>query len=299
VGGLADNRIGAAWVFSAQGSTPSTSRDRETRNPPTPPSTQDQSRRAYYQTNDELCSNALSVDKSGWNQKSDYAPYVAEAGRRGLTIDACRKPVGPLESAQTGNPPAGQDFSALCASVLNSERTALNKNASDYAVIEAAKNGLTVDACRQLLERKRADSGSGAMQAEKFTNDIAVTVVTVREPFINGKCLVAPPFPGTFEGDRIKGVPDDQWCNAIQIRTNDINRTSALLYYAMICTAYGRNSTFLGEGNSRIEAPDIHTNRPPLDFHDIRSFGTGGSIVRIPNVKVKDVSRVECHPFIK
>jgi hypothetical protein len=49
--------------------------------------------KAYYQINDDLCSNALNDNNSDWNANPDRAPYVAEAIRRGLTVDACnRKP---------------------------------------------------------------------------------------------------------------------------------------------------------------------------------------------------------------
>ena len=40
--------------------------------------------KAYYQINDDLCSNALNDNNSDWNANPDRAPYVAEAIRKGL-----------------------------------------------------------------------------------------------------------------------------------------------------------------------------------------------------------------------
>lgn len=45
--------------------------------------------RAYFETNEELCSDALNPEKTAWNANPDHAAYVAEAAQRGLTIDGC------------------------------------------------------------------------------------------------------------------------------------------------------------------------------------------------------------------
>jgi hypothetical protein len=42
-----------------------------------------------------LCQRALNSERSGWDDNSDSSLYVAEAARRGLSVDACRQMVGP------------------------------------------------------------------------------------------------------------------------------------------------------------------------------------------------------------
>jgi hypothetical protein len=146
-------------------------------------------------------------------------------------------------------------------------------------------------------QKKQEETQQAEMATESATgtNDIAVTVEKVEPAGIirNGKCVV-------LQGDtaeeirqgRIKGVPDDQWCNAIRVITKDINRTSFLRYF-VTCTVYGSSLTVLGKGASSISAPDMYTNQTP-DFGELSSFGKSASIIRIPNVKLDSVVRVEC-----
>jgi hypothetical protein len=63
-----------------------------------------------------ICTNALNREGTAWDQRPNFSKYVAEAGRRGLTIDACRKLVaqptpawGPDDQSPWGpqGPPAG------------------------------------------------------------------------------------------------------------------------------------------------------------------------------------------------
>jgi hypothetical protein len=135
-----------------------------------------------------------------------------------------------------------------------------------------------------------------ATESATGTNDIAVTVEKVEPAGIihNGKCVVLQGDPAEeIRKGRIKGVPDDQWCNAIRVITKDINRTSAFLRYFVTCIVYGSNLTVLGKGVSSISAPDMYANQTP-DFGELSSFGTSASIIRIPNVKLDSVARVEC-----
>jgi hypothetical protein len=147
-------------------------------------------------------------------------------------------------------------------------------------------------------QKKQEETQQAEMATESATgtNDIAVTVEKVGPEGIihNGKCVVLQGDPAEeIRKGRIKGVPDDQWCNAIRVTTKDINRTSAFLRYFVTCTVYGSNLTVLGKGVSSISAPDMYTSQTP-DFGELSSFGTSASIIRIPNVKVDSVARVEC-----
>ena len=38
-----------------------------------------------------ICANALNRERSAWGQNREFSEYVAEATRRGLTVDACRQ----------------------------------------------------------------------------------------------------------------------------------------------------------------------------------------------------------------
>jgi hypothetical protein len=38
-----------------------------------------------------ICANALNRERSAWDQNPEFSEYVAEATRRGLTVDACRQ----------------------------------------------------------------------------------------------------------------------------------------------------------------------------------------------------------------
>lgn len=51
----------------------------------------DESIDAHYSTNEELCTKVVDAKGAGWSKNPNYAAYVAEAEKRGLTIDACRE----------------------------------------------------------------------------------------------------------------------------------------------------------------------------------------------------------------
>jgi hypothetical protein len=54
----------------------------------------------------QLCWHALNPDTlSAWDQSPNYSGYVAEAERRGLTVDACRQVIGAADGGAS-NPPA-------------------------------------------------------------------------------------------------------------------------------------------------------------------------------------------------
>jgi hypothetical protein len=77
-----------------------------------------------------LCLRALNSERSGWDNNSEV--YVAEAARRGLTVEACRQMLAQPSSAPTDNP------------------TASTSNLPDRALCVNA-DGLTVYSCRLLL----------------------------------------------------------------------------------------------------------------------------------------------------
>jgi hypothetical protein len=119
----------------------------------------------------------------------------------------------------------------------------------------------------------------------------------VPSPSWKGQC-VREEDDKELSSKRIKGVPDSQWCNAFWVQTKDTNRSSALLRYVVRCTAYGNKGTVLGTGVSDDTAPDMYTVK--LDpVSELGSFATSYTGVRVPNVKLDDVSRVECQALIR
>lgn len=97
---------------------------------------------------------------------------------------------------------------------------------------------------------------------------------------------------------RLKGVPDDQWCKATVVTTNDLNVSDLPLRYYVVCSAYGTGDKVLGHGTSADQAPDMYSHGYGM-ISELTSPGRGGSWIRLPNVKFGDVLRVECNPFVK
>jgi hypothetical protein len=57
-----------------------------------------------------ICLNALNRERDAWDQEARFSKYAEEAGRRGLTLDACRQLIGqPNISAPTSNPSASAE----------------------------------------------------------------------------------------------------------------------------------------------------------------------------------------------
>jgi hypothetical protein len=65
-----------------------------------------------------ICRDALNRELSAWDQDPKYSEYVAEAKRRGLTVDACRQVIAaadggasnsPARTDGTSNPPASTE----------------------------------------------------------------------------------------------------------------------------------------------------------------------------------------------
>jgi hypothetical protein len=127
--------------------------------------------------------------------------------------------------------------------------------------------------------------------AQSLASQITVIIHSVSKgPIIEAtpQCL-AGPHP-EFCG---KCAVDEPWCNAVFIITEDRNRTSAFLRFAVECSAFDRGGNLLGSGSSDSDGPDIPINKSTID--ELKSFGATGSRIRIPNVKLADVARVECH----
>jgi hypothetical protein len=61
-------------------------------------------------SNKYVCLNALNIEQTAWDQASNFSKWVAEATRRGLTIDACRQLIPP-----TRNLPANPDSGGSAA----------------------------------------------------------------------------------------------------------------------------------------------------------------------------------------
>lgn len=136
---------------------------------------------------------------------------------------------------------------------------------------------------------------AAVVQAPAEQANISVTVENVRTP--TGQCP-PPLYPGGDKYVRIQGVPDSQWCNAVFIFTTDVNHSSAFLRYVVSCTVYGRDNKVIATSVSDNIAPDMYTKYPNV-IREVKSFGTSGGLVRVPNVKVDDVSKVECHALVR
>ena len=142
-----------------------------------------------------------------------------------------------------------------------------------------------------------AATADQSVGAEKFTNDVIVTITTVND----GPVIKEGPLAGCAAVDRgnlKKGVPNSQWCNAVFIHTGDVNRTSAFLRYAVTCAAYDKKSALLGRASSANSSPDMDEVPEQPWYGSLKSFERSGSLVRIPNIKLDDVARVECRAFL-
>jgi regulator of protease activity HflC (stomatin/prohibitin superfamily) len=62
-----------------------------------------------------VCRDALNPQKSGWNQDPRFSTYVAEAARRGLTVDACVHLI-----TQAASPATAQAENNLDCAIANS-----------------------------------------------------------------------------------------------------------------------------------------------------------------------------------
>ena len=56
-----------------------------------------------------VCSSALNAERTEWEQEPLFLKYVAEAKRRGLTVDSCRQLLERAYSASTSISPASTD----------------------------------------------------------------------------------------------------------------------------------------------------------------------------------------------
>ena len=89
----------------------------------------------------DLCQSASDA----WVQGSNFADYLAEAAKRGLTGDACRQLLGkepfpPISnsSASTSNL-TSYTTDGVCSNALNSERTAWNQSPNFSMYVAEAK----------------------------------------------------------------------------------------------------------------------------------------------------------------
>lgn len=96
-----------------------------------------------------LCRGAYSPARMTWEQSSMFEAHVAEAKRRGLTVDDCRMAIG---LAQLPSQNANQGIDSICLSALNGRKTAWETipRFSD-SVAEAVRRGLSVDDCRAAI----------------------------------------------------------------------------------------------------------------------------------------------------
>ena len=86
----------------------------------------------------DICRQALNPTSDDWDTMPQYADYVAEAQRRGLSVDDCRGAIAQSESNKV-----------LCVAALTLDKS--NWDARDgYAryVIEAKRRNLTISDCR-------------------------------------------------------------------------------------------------------------------------------------------------------
>ena len=67
---------------------------------------------------DALCIDALNSVRSNWDDRASFAAKVAEAQRRGLTVDACRGALGLPPVAQTPPPEASSELASLDKRIL-------------------------------------------------------------------------------------------------------------------------------------------------------------------------------------
>ena len=89
----------------------------------------------------DICRQALNTTSDDWDTKPQYADYVAEARRRGFSVDDCRGAIAQSESNQV-----------LCVAALTLDKS--NWDARDgYAryVIEAKRRNLTISDCRTAI----------------------------------------------------------------------------------------------------------------------------------------------------
>ena len=127
-----------------------------------------------------LCVNALNPDRSAWARNPDYSDDIAEAKRRGLTVDACRKliaqpnnpSVGSSAPAQPADPlMANLDDQAVCRNALIPGQSAWDNDPRFLKdVTEATRRGYTADTCRQLLAQPYAPKSNPAASSDSGTS---------------------------------------------------------------------------------------------------------------------------------
>lgn len=106
----------------------------------------------------EVCHSALTADRRGWD--TSFGPMVAEAERRGLTIEACRKALvahaasvatahAPLDLPNVSSP-APRAVEEICHSALTADRRGWDASFGPI-VTEAQRRGLSISSCRAVL----------------------------------------------------------------------------------------------------------------------------------------------------
>lgn len=119
----------------------------------------------------DICWHALNGGRSAWDANPSFSEYVAEAKRRGLTVDVCRQLLIPKPVATPIAPSQQTSMShinqvVVCRSALNSDRSAWDQNPRfSEDVAEAKRRDLTVEACRQLLNTESVGTPNAASSA--------------------------------------------------------------------------------------------------------------------------------------
>jgi hypothetical protein len=97
-----------------------------------------------------ICVNALNSERTAWDQSPTFSKDVAEAARRGLTVDACRQLLAPevvTPTAPTGSSTQTSNLSDPCVNARDNGHGWLNQNPTfSTDVPEAVRRS-----CRLLL----------------------------------------------------------------------------------------------------------------------------------------------------
>jgi hypothetical protein len=101
----------------------------------------------------ELCQGALTADRRGWDRS--FGPLVAEAERRGLSIDVCRMVLSGGQPASAAEPVVRSSLTPrsveeTCRSALTADRLGWDTSFGPV-VAEAQRQGLSVSSCRAVL----------------------------------------------------------------------------------------------------------------------------------------------------
>jgi hypothetical protein len=132
-----------------------------------------------------VCRQALNLQKTDWDVHPPFVASVAEARRRGLTVEQCRLAVGLPPASPTASPSAtptpastleAMSSEALCANALNGSHSDWDPTPSFSSYVsEAQRRYLTVEQCQAATGSRPSPeptSTAGSIEATATASDI-------------------------------------------------------------------------------------------------------------------------------